>query len=114
MPVIDAARLIFVHVPKTAGVSALTALGVTTEDMAYDPRALTGVDVVGRYAWHYTLMEQRLARPDAAGYLATAVVREPYERVLSLWGYCVRAGHTVLPFREWARRLPWSTDSARC
>lgn len=64
-------KLIFVHVPKTAGVSIYEALGITSQQ------------------GHRTLDDHPT---HDAGYFSFGFVRNPYARILSCFEYCKRGG----------------------
>lgn len=89
-------RCIFVHVPKTAGKSLLGLFGLPEfgRDFAGDPRIEDPYDhvPVSRY----------VSRPYFEEYFKFAVVRNPWDRLVSAFNYLDRGGSNLLDkrFRE--------------
>lgn len=99
MPIFHARRLVFVHVPKTAGTSVCRALapddfprerpGVVDGGFFFS----TDVDATrAAYGFDHTLQHCTYAelatRPELAGYRFFAVVRDPFDRALSDAFWC--------------------------
>lgn len=98
MPVLPDQRLVFVHVPKSAGSAIERALGVHPDalDEAGRGRHLSG-DVDGRRLQHLTRSEIVAALwdrgEDPATYRFFAIVREALDRAVSEFYWRVRIGH---------------------
>ncbi|RYB90532.1 hypothetical protein EUA93_20540 [Nocardioides oleivorans] len=80
MLISDARRALFVHVPKTGGVS----VGVAFERCCPDARSKTpGVQPpLGRHAPYERILR---AEPDVAAYWSFGFVRNPWARMVSWW-----------------------------
>jgi len=100
MPVSHGLRCLFVHVPRTGGTSIEAALGMAGDVEVEDEERLFGricsaryraLDLGSDYLQHLTLRELR-SLPSAArcrGYFTFAVVRNPWERVVSVYARLV-------------------------
>ncbi len=78
-------RFVFVHVPKTGGVSVTEALGGRTKGMA---------------------LHLPLARIKAGNRFTFGFMRNPWARLVSLHRFLMADGRATVPFR------PWLTDGA--
>lgn len=80
MLISDARRALFVHVPKTGGVS----VGVTFTRTCPDARSKAPgvVPPLGRHAPYARILR---AEPDVADYWSFAFVRNPWARMVSWW-----------------------------
>lgn len=85
---------IFIHVPKTGGLSVQTALGLRRR---HAPAAVEGLATFG-----HTLPARFV--PLNPGAFLFAFVRNPYDRAVSLWAHWRREGGG-LDFPAWCRRL---------
>ena len=96
MLISDARRALFVHVPKTGGVS----VGVAFERCCPDARSKApGVTPpLGRHAPYARILR---AEPQTAGYWSFAFVRNPWARMVSWWSM----------IQDWDRE--WGPSSGR-
>ena len=97
-------KLVYLHIPKTAGNSVFKSLGLKSEG-----RWVKGCKIVGRSKHH--IVRWRIPR----GYFVFTFVRNPWDRILSY--YMFRSGMAGLkrkhihpderriPFVEWLARL---------
>jgi len=96
MPVSHNARCIFVHVPKTGGTSVETALGMFGRWQDEDRENMFGLiqspDLLARplgssFLQHLSIHELRdlLAEGPGAGYFSFAFVRNPWDRMVSIY-----------------------------
>ncbi len=96
---------VFVHVPKTGGVSIQQALGL---EQHRNRRALRrGAEYAGLVTFGHEL-PARLVRAgylDPTGVFFFAFCRNPYDRAVSLWAHWRREGGG-LGFPDWCRLLP--------
>lgn len=84
-------KIIFIHIPKCAGVSISTAFGYNTNLAS------------GR---HYTSKEYKEKYPyEYKTYYKFAFVRNPYSRILSFYNYILSLGRTNKPFNEWVYNM---------
>lgn len=112
MPVSHSHRVIFVHIPRSAGTSINVALGVCSlsdrRDNTYRPSDLFGFDGK-RFTQHLTATEirARVGQEIYERFFKFAIVRNPYARLLSAYyqGFArgVRNRSDVAGFRKFVR-----------
>lgn len=100
MFVSDSARLLFVHVQKTGGVSTERHLEVALPDAK-------PVRIVGRHATYADILA---ARPEYADYWSFAFVRNPWSRLWSWWRMIHRMKVKVESGKENASRKVAAND----
>ncbi len=109
MPVSHELRCLFVHVPKTGGTSIEAALGMRPQRKGEDrerlfgrieSEPLLGLELGTAYLQHLTLAEIDRIHPGDpfAGYLSCAIVRNPWDRMVS--SYSHPDGHLHRTARE--------------
>ena len=112
MPIDTTLRLLFIHVPKTAGYSVQTALGMRPWDTLWDPDRLSGFTPEGINAAHLTFTEACIRSHLSHECYSTAVVRNPFTRCMSLWAWCQQEKKTALDFNDFVMTLPYGTSDA--
>ena len=84
----DNLKLIFVHIPKTGGTSIKKSLGITNRSLGYHKRA----------------NDIKKEIPDKwKNYFKFSVVRNPYDRVYSIYSY-YKMGFKITSFDE--KKMP--------
>jgi hypothetical protein len=87
MPISHEHKAIFIHIPKTAGTSIETVLGVRGDNKQVDYSIFFGHDLQ-----HLTAAElarhERMPQGVFESYFKFAVVRNPWDRVVSEYMYC--------------------------
>ena len=85
-------NLYFVHVPRTGGTSITKALTGRTVKRFKDGKHDTG--------WEYYLRNpERWEKTEKI-----SIVRNPYDRILSLWRHTTSHNRTSKPFLEWLKK----------
>ena len=84
MRIVDSERVLFVHVPKTGGLTIQSVL----DESGLEMRALPGTLPGGR---HHTLSTIFRQEPDLRDYWAFGFVRNPWARMVSWWSMIERA-----------------------
>jgi hypothetical protein len=95
---------IFIHIPKTGGMSISKALNVTkyrNRRRLVKGQEYEGIVTFGHELLPY-LQRRGLAPRDAFTF---AFVRNPYDRVVSLWAFNNKRNEMDLTFTEFCRRL---------
>ncbi|MDJ0848043.1 MAG: sulfotransferase family 2 domain-containing protein [Myxococcota bacterium] len=98
MPVSHDLRCLFVHVPKTGGTSIETALDMRPSRKGEDRERLFGrieserllrLELGSAYLQHLTLAEIQRVHPEEpfAGYFSFAIVRNPWDRLVSSFSH---------------------------
>ena len=80
-------KVIFVHVPKTAG-SSMEKFILDKDLDCMDPEELYGVDENGRALQHLMASDIKQIVPNYAQYFSFSIVRNPYERIVSEYFWC--------------------------
>lgn len=123
MPVYRRHRLVHLHVPKTAG-TAIERLFHQRDDMVWGPASWVGEERRdGRWYeyQHLTGPElDRLSGDEFAGFARFAVVRDPYQRLVSdhLWRRAIKQAdpdaflHAFDTFGEFVEAIPVDVDGS--
>ena len=81
-------NVVFVHIPKTAGTAIELALGIKAEGTNHGNILWGPADVRrGGSKQHYTYGEILAERPEVVKWPAFAVVRNPWDRMVSGWAH---------------------------
>jgi hypothetical protein len=101
MPVSHELKCIFVHIPRTGGTSVESALGLFGDWRDENTNSMFGLITspdlksstrLTKYLQHLTAEELRSLLPDEfEKYYRFAFVRNPWERMVSIWCYNMRA-----------------------
>lgn len=88
MPLDLKRKVVFIHIPKTAGTAIELALGIKSkgtnnEDILWGPAEVSR----GGSKQHYTYQEILEKKPNIAKWPAFAVVRNPWDRMVSGWAH---------------------------
>ena len=116
MPVSHELRCLFVHVPRTGGTSIEKALGMGGDVEVEDADLLFGrirseQHLARRFGsdffQHLTLREVRSLESADRSYFSFAIVRNPWDRIVSVYARLIAGGAGVLRRRQHgARRGP--------
>lgn len=103
MPVCHSRKIIFVHIPKTAGTSIEIALGLYG-----DPKIINWQTLFGKRKQHMTAAEIlshfNNEQKDFFEYYRFSVVRNPFDRVVSEYRWKNKLLN--LPFKDYAKSIP--------
>ena len=93
-------RSIFVHVPKTGGNSIVGALRSVWSDASDGSRWATSSPII---RVHMSARELNGVIPDWASYYSFAFVRNPWDRMVSLWSFMTKQ---EISFDNWMKTVP--------
>jgi hypothetical protein len=88
-------RVLFVHIPKTAGSSV--------------GKCIFGTDIIGHYPWYFYENADPSCFKD---YFKFSIVREPVARFISAWSYLARGGKGAMDTKAWYQLNPDNLEMA--